>query len=209
MVKTSLTITADMSEILFVTRLYKARIAPSPVLGKTCLGIATEDRAGQSWSRQHGYAGYTSYASLDDLTRRASEIDQLEKKISHHVSCFAREAQFDLGGRKLVLDSLWINVMNKNAHHEAHVHPHSVISGTYYVSVPVGAGSIRFEDPRLCMMMAAPPRKSNARADNRLFFDIHPKNGMLLLWESWLRHGVKANASRQPRISLSFNYSAV
>ncbi len=29
---------------------------------------------------------------------------------------------------------------------------------------------------------------------------------MLLLWESWLRHGVEANGAREPRISVSFNY---
>lgn len=196
-----------MSEILFLTRLYKARIAAHAALGKTCLAIAAEDTAGQRWSRDHGYGGYTSYASLNDLPLRASLFDELEKKIAAHVKTFARELQFDLGGRKLALDSLWINVMNKAAIHAPHIHPHSVISGTYYVSVPPKSGAIRFEDPRLAMMMAAPPRKQSARPENRLFVDVEPKTGMLLLWESWLRHGVEANGARQPRISVSFNYS--
>jgi uncharacterized protein (TIGR02466 family) len=195
-----------MTEILFATRLYKARIAPSAQMGKTCLGIAAEDKAGQRWSREHGYGGYTSYASLNDLTQRASLFDELERKIARHVRLFARELQFDLGGRRLVLDSLWINVMNKGAVHAPHIHPHSVISGTYYVSVPPGSGAIRFEDPRLAMMMAAPPRKKKARPENRLFVDVEPKAGALLLWESWLRHGVEANGARGQRISVSFNY---
>ena len=100
MVKTSLTMTPRMSEILFATRLYKARIAPPPPLGKTCLGVAAEDKAGQRWSREHGYGGYTSYASLNDLPRRASLFDELEQKIARHVSAFARELQFDLGGKQ-------------------------------------------------------------------------------------------------------------
>ena len=195
-----------MTEILFATRLYKARIAPSAQMGKTCLGIAAEDKAGQRWSREHGYGGYTSYASLNDLTQRASLFDELERKIARHVRLFARELQFDLGGRKLGLDSLWINVMNKGAVHAPHIHPHSVISGTYYVSVPPGSGAIRFEDPRLAMMMAAPPRKKKARLENRLFVDVEPKAGTLLLWESWLRHGVEAYGARGQRISVSFNY---
>jgi uncharacterized protein (TIGR02466 family) len=195
-----------MTEILFATRLYKARIAPSAQMGKTCLGIAAEDKAGQRWSREHGYGGYTSYASLNDLTQRASLFDELERKIARHVRLFAGELQFDLGGKKLGLDSLWINVMNKGAVHAPHIHPHSVISGTYYVSVPPGSGAIRFEDPRLAMMMAAPPRKHRARPENRLFVDVEPKAGTLLLWESWLRHGVEANGARGQRISVSFNY---
>lgn len=196
-----------MSQILFPTRLYQNRIAIARDLEATCLAIATEDAAGRRWSRDHGYGGYTSYASLNDLTMRASIFDALEKKIAEHVAAFARELQFDLGGRKLALDSLWINVMNKGAIHAPHIHPHSAISGTYYVTVPPKSGAIRFEDPRLAMMMAAPARKKNARAENRAFVDIEPKAGQLLLWESWLRHGVETNKARGNRISISFNYA--
>jgi len=193
-------------ESRFVTRLYRGRIAPPRDLESTCLAIAAEDKAGQRWSRQHGYGGYTSYASLNDLPRRASIFAELETAIAKQVAAFARELQFDLGGRKLGLDSLWVNVMRKGAIHAPHIHPHSVISGTYYVAVPSNAGVIRFEDPRLAMMMAAPPRKPTARPENRLFVDVEPRPGLLLLWESWLRHGVEANGATGNRISVSFNY---
>jgi uncharacterized protein (TIGR02466 family) len=204
MVKISLT--GCMSEILFPTRLYKARI---PVLGgleQTCLGLAMDDNAGRRWSKDHGYSGYTSYASLNDLTRRASIFAELERAISGHVAKFARELQFELGGKKLALDSLWVNVMDKGAIHAPHIHPHAALSGTYYVTVPAKSGAIRFEDPRLPMMMAAPPRKQKASPANRLFVDVEPKPGMLLLWESWLRHGVETNRATGRRISVSFNY---
>ena len=197
-----------MSESLFATRLYKGSIAVARDLEKTCLAIAADDRAGQRWSKTHGYGGYTSYASLNDLTRRASIFASLERAISRHVGAFAREVQFDLGGRKLALDSLWINVMDRNAVHTPHIHPHSAVSGTYYVTAPPKSGAIRFEDPRLGLMMAAPPRKASARAENRSFVDVTPKPGMLLLWESWLRHGVEPNGARGRRISVSFNYSS-
>lgn len=198
-----------MFQTLFATRLYKAQLSPArnPVLEKTCLGLAAEDRAGQRWARDHDYGGYTSYASLNDLTRRASVIEELERDIARHVATFARDVQFELGGRKLKLDSLWVNVMDKDAIHAPHIHPHSAVSGTYYVTVPPKAGAIRFEDPRLAMMMAAPPRKKTARPENSSFIAVAPKAGMLLLWESWLRHGVEPNGAKRPRISISFNYA--
>ncbi len=198
-----------MFQTLFATRLYKTQLsrARNLILEKTCLGLAAEDRAGQRWARDHGYGGYTSYASLNDLTRRASVIEELERDIARHVALFARDAQFELGGRKLKLDSLWVNVMDKDAIHAPHIHPHSAISGTYYVMVPPKAGAIRFEDPRLAMMMAAPPRKKTARPENSSFIAVAPKAGMLLLWESWLRHGVEPNGAKRPRISISFNYA--
>ena len=196
-------------QTLFTTRLYQASLAKgrNAALEKTCLGLAAEDKAGRRWAREHGYGGYTSYASLNDLTRRASVIGELEEDIARHVARFARDAEFDLGGRRLKLDSLWVNVMEKGAIHGPHIHPHAVVSGTYYVTVPGRAGAIRFEDPRLPMMMAAPPRKKNARLENRNFVTVSPRPGMLLLWESWLRHGVEPNAARRPRISISFNYA--
>ena len=159
MVNNSLTKTQmRKSESLFVTRLHKARIAPPRDLEGTCLAIAAEDKAGQRWSREHGYGGYTSYASLNDLPLRASIFGDLERAIARHVAAFARELQFEMSGRKLTLDSLWVNVMQKGAIHAPHIHPHSVISGTYYVTVPPKSGAIRFEDPRLPMMMPRHPK---------------------------------------------------
>jgi uncharacterized protein (TIGR02466 family) len=195
-----------MSDLLFPTSLYRGRIAVAQGLTETCRGLAAEDLAGQRWSKKHGYGGYTSYASLNDLTSRASLIADLEKRIARHVSAFARELQFDLGGRRLKPDSLWVNVMDKGAIHAPHIHPHAVISGTYYVAAPPRAGAIRFEDPRLPLMMAAPAKRETARLPNRRFVEVSPKPGMLLLWESWLRHGVEANGTGR-RISISFNYA--
>src|SRR5215469_1013976 len=97
------------SESLFATKLYRGHIASPRDLGDTCLAIAAEDKAGQRWSRAHGYGGYTSYASLNDLARRASIFAELEADIARHVALFARDVEFDLGGRKLRLDSLWVN----------------------------------------------------------------------------------------------------
>src|SRR5215475_4521098 len=109
MVNNSLTIKPmAKSQSLFVTQLYQTRIAPPRDLEGTCLAIAAEDRAGQRWSRDHGYGGYTSYASLNDLPQRASIFADLDRSIARHVASFARELQFDLGGRQLKLDSLWV-----------------------------------------------------------------------------------------------------
>jgi uncharacterized protein (TIGR02466 family) len=195
-------------QALFPTRLYSAIIKSPRGLAETCLSIAAEDKAGRRWARDHGYSGYTSYASLNDLTARASVFAELENAIARHVAGFARKSEFDLSGRKLKLDSLWINVMEKSAVHTPHIHPHSVVSGTYYVTAPQGSGVIRFEDPRLPMLMAAPPKKQKARLQNRTFVDVVPKAGMLLLWESWLRHGIEPNRAKGRRISVSFNYRA-
>ena len=92
---------------LFVTKLYRSALAgvDNAALLKSCLIIANDDEAGRGWSREHGYKGYTSYASLDDLPQRDPEFSALVKVLDKHAAAFARELHFDLGRRKLKLDS--------------------------------------------------------------------------------------------------------
>jgi uncharacterized protein (TIGR02466 family) len=104
---------------------------------------------------------------------------------------------------------LWVNVLRGGGGHSGHIHPHSVISGTFYVAVPPGSGALKLEDPRLPMMMAAPPRAADAPEALRQFVYAEPKRGSLFLWESWLRHEVASGPkSTGERISISFNYRA-
>ena len=187
---------------LFATNLYEAELNDEALLADLTHSIrtlATDDAAGQRWSREHRYAGYTSYASLNDLPRRDPAFAELAKALFRHAAKFAQECAFDLK-RKPRLDSLWVNLLKAGGHHSGHVHPHSIISGTLYVEVPKGSGAIRFEDPRLPLMMAAP-----SRADT--FVTVQPRPGLLLLWESWLRHEVVAGSGRGERLSISFNFA--
>jgi uncharacterized protein (TIGR02466 family) len=200
-------------ESLFVTRLYRAALAElgkavdSTELEASCLSIAEDDTAGQVWSEENGYPGYTSYASLDDLPWRFPIFKDLVKVLDKHVAAFVKDLELDLDGKKLKLDSLWINILPTGGIHTSHLHPHSVISGTTYVTVPKGASAIKFEDPRLPMMMAAPTREADARTELRNFIYIAPEAGEVLLWESWLRHEVALNMADEERISVSFNYA--
>lgn len=202
-----------MAEIksLFVTKLYRASIAEAKALNvdllKACRAIAADDVAGRAWSTEKGYKGYTSYASLDDLPRRDPTFAALKKELDKHASTFSKALHLDLGARRLKLDSIWINVLDPGGVHTSHIHPHSVLSGTYYVETPAGASALKLEDPRLPMMMAAPPRAEDAPEAERTFVYVAPSAGDVLMWESYLRHEVTPNAAKKPRVSVSFNYS--
>jgi uncharacterized protein (TIGR02466 family) len=198
---------------LFATPVYEASLTTdryfenfNAELEASCRMLAEEDAAGRAWSKAHGYGGYTSYASLDDLPQRATVFAELKAKLDRHAKAFAKDLAFDLGGGRLKLDSLWVNILKAGAAHSGHIHPHSVISGTVYVSTPKGASALKLEDPRLPLMMAAPPRLSDAPEDARAFVYLAPEPGTVFMWESWLRHEVPANQAKSDRISISFNY---
>jgi uncharacterized protein (TIGR02466 family) len=199
-----------MAEIktLFVTKLYRAAVegADLRALNASCRVIAAEDEAGKAWSKAKGYRGYTSYASLNDLPKRDPEFSTLAKLLDKHAAAFARELNF-ASARKLKLDSIWITVLEPGGAHSGHIHPHSVLSGTFYVDVPPGASALKLEDPRLAMMMAAPPRRDDAPESERTFVYVTPKAGDVLMWESFVRHEVPANGAKKARVSVSFNFA--
>jgi uncharacterized protein (TIGR02466 family) len=206
-----------MSEVLslFATRVYRAALGgrnPQEVLSdlaQACAVLENEDSAGRKWCRDNNYKGYTSYASLSDLPMRNPAFEVLRRALDKHVATFGEEVGFDLAGGRLKLDSLWVNVLPSGGVHSGHIHPHSVVSGTFYVSVPQGSASLKLEDPRLSMMMAAPTRKQDSARDLQPFVFLTPQEGEVILWESWLRHEVVLNRSKSARVSISFNYAWV
>ena len=106
----------------------------------------------------------------------------------------------------------WTNINRFGDYHNLHNHPHSWLSGTYYVNVPndeasIGSRSdlnpneISFFDPR-------PQANMNSISlDNQVDpeFRVKPKSGELLLWPSFLHHLVHPNLCHNERISISFN----
>ena len=194
---------------LFATPFYEDLLGDAALveeLAHSCRTLAADDVAGRRWSKAHGYPGYTSYASLADLPARDPVFADLVRVLNRHVGRFAEACAFDLGGKRLKLDSLWVNVLKRGGTHSGHIHPASVVSGTVYVAVPPGSGALKLEDPRLPMMMAAPSRRDDAGEQLANFVYAQPSPGSVFLWESWLRHEVVANAARDERISISFNY---
>ena len=175
-------------------------------LARAIRQLAVDDTAGRRWCAENAYRGYTSYGSLNDLPQRFPEFAELKRHLDRHAVAYAKALNFDLA-RKPRLDNLWVNILKPGASHSGHIHPHSVLSGTVYVAIPKGASALKLEDPRLPLMMAAPPRSADAPEEARSFIYLQPQAGTILMWESWLRHEVPANGARQERISVSFNYA--
>jgi len=189
-----------MTRSLFATQLYETDLSDEARLADLAHSIRTlaeDDKAGRRWSKEHRYAGYTSYASLNDLPKRDPAFADLGKLLTRHATAFARELGWE---RKPKLDSLWVNLLKSGGQHSGHIHLHCILSGSFYVEVPEGSGAIRFEDPRLPLMMAAPTRPDT-------FVTVEPRPGLLLLWESWLRHEVLAGTGHGERLSISFNFA--
>ncbi len=196
----------------FPTLVYRRALLPSRnarfnrTLADECQGLAAADEAGRRWSARNYLGGYTSYGSHDRLHLVSSVFAALRQRIDPHVKAFTRRLHYDLQGRTLAMTDCWLNVMPAGVVHSLHLHPASIISGTYYVSVPRGSGALKFEDPRLSRQMAAPARRADAPRAFRAHISLPAKPGDLVLFESWLRHEVPPARFEGERVSISFNY---
>jgi uncharacterized protein (TIGR02466 family) len=169
--------------------------------------LREDDGAGRRWSATNYPGGYTSYGSTHRLQRISPTFETLQRKLQRHVKAFATAVQWDLEGRELAMTDCWVNIMSRQVVHGLHLHPLSTLSGTYYVEVPAGSPGLKFEDPRLDRFMAAPPRRIDARRENRPWVTVPAVAGQLALFESWLRHEVVPNPIAAERVSVSFNYN--
>lgn len=202
---------------VFPSSLYQAPLGPSRArtarlnreLEKEAGQIHAADDEGRAWSKKNYANGFTSYGSMDQLHVFSSTFEDLRRQLDAHVYRFARALEMDIPVRQLQMSSCWVNIMGKNATHTMHIHPLSVISGTYYVKVPKGASGLKFEDPRMVHFMASPPRKLRASLANQRFVTLTPRSGDVVLFESWMKHEVPPSAVKEERISVSFNYDWV
>jgi uncharacterized protein (TIGR02466 family) len=155
------------------------------------------DRKGEKWSNILGWH------SVNNLHERSSFYDftQIIHKNVLEVATFLR---WDLHKFAINITTCWAIVNGKLASNSVHNHPNSILSGVYYLKAPESCGSIFFSDPRPASQMLIPPvTEFNLWTFPKVSYK--PREGTMLLFPSWLLHGVEMNMSEEVRISLSFN----
>jgi uncharacterized protein (TIGR02466 family) len=101
------------------------------------------------------------------------------------------------------VNRLWANLNKYSNYNLNHIHPGCLISGVYYTKVPENSGAIYFNNPvgNFCGLT----RFISNNPELKSFREFPAEEGDLLLFPSWLDHGVLPNMSDGERISISFN----
>ena len=79
---------------LFATPIAEAKLQTASLvdeLEQAIWMLEEGDAAGAGWCEAEGYDGYTSYASLDDLPRRAPAFAALQAELDELAAAFAHE----------------------------------------------------------------------------------------------------------------------
>lgn len=133
-----------------------------------------------------------------NLTELQNEIENSLFYFLNHLKC-GLKTDFSI--------TSWLNVFDNGIMEQEHSHAGSIISGTYYVSSDNTENSGCFY---------IPDHISERPITRKLFslnYDIEnciiPEEGNIILFESWMRHGINPNKTNKPRISIAFNIGQI
>jgi uncharacterized protein (TIGR02466 family) len=137
----------------------------------------------------------------------SEDMEVLEKpqfaalKSAIYAACASALGEMGKGESKFYLQS-WINMHDRGGFNFLHMHEGSLLSGSFYLSVPAGSGQFVFRDPRAGVINGSiKGGVPNGHADVHLT----PSAGLLVLFPCWMEHYVEPHDSDEPRITLAFN----
>jgi len=196
--------------VLFPSLLFKSRVDDEDFLKdvkEKVLAATKDENAGTIAGDPKDPLGWYSF---DDLHQREG-FEQV------HSFCLKEAAAvfayYDYKVEQVYLTSMWANVGFRPLYcHMNHTHPNSIFSGVWHVSTPnLGtqfAQTTTFSDPRPAARVIEPSVNKDHAAHNSGTVSPIVNNGSLLMFPSWLPHGVQQSYQDYngiPRITISFN----
>ncbi len=166
--------------------------------------LILERKASQPSRHTNGHEGWRS--SDDVLKWPSPAVQTLQAWI---VEAFKKATQSTSRGQDYsgsIRISCWANVNHSGDFKAVHRHPNSAWSGVYYVDAQQPedtsnrSGHIHFQDPRCGAGMC--PDAFDLFGQQR---ELQPSTGQMLLFPSWLPHGLSPYHGKGERISIAFN----
>lgn len=146
-----------------------------------------------TWDDLHGHQDFIHLSELV-LKETYQVMDFLKVKRDNHY-----------------ITGMWANITNPNHRHPLHLHPNSFLSGILYIKVPEKAGGTVFPDPRPAARVFEPSYEQMFEWNSGRF-TFPATKGTMLIWPSWMQHGVERGFTEddtQDRIAIAFNVQMI
>tara|TARA_B100000287_G_C20628136_1_gene778671 strand:+ start:131 stop:781 length:651 start_codon:yes stop_codon:yes gene_type:complete len=152
----------------------------------------------------------------DPTGNTATNVNGWQSKADYHLKESTVKTTLSRGlskiggfreGYGLRLNGMWININPPGALNNGHNHPNCDLAGVYWIKTQPDCGKIEFENPNYYNHPNVQGYSDDLIQGCELFpaYDFEPRAGQILLFPSYLRHGVHVNRSNEDRISCSFN----
>jgi len=187
----------------FPTSIWRFNVAGYETLNQKLMQLIEDERQ-RDPTGMSGRSTVLGWHSTDQLHHRP-ELKEFVAILHASVDEVGRAYRLDTNRASLELATCWALVNGKLASSVVHCHPNSFLSGVYYVNAFEDSGDIFFQDPRhAAYMFPCPVTEFAPWTLRRVAY--RPRSGGMLIFPSWLYHGVEPNLSDTPRISMSFNF---
>jgi uncharacterized protein (TIGR02466 family) len=178
-------------------------LSPIPVYhAETGYAVTSNDiKTCQEFSLQNNDFNYFSndFNILED--EKLSEISAI---IHAHI----RKYQLEICGMELqnfyITDS-WIALTPPGGKHVIHNHPNAILSGTFYINVPNNSALLFYSEVEMFRNFKFWFDYSKETDYNKTAHRVPVQNSDIVIFPSWLNHGVEVNQSTEDRIVIGFN----
>ena len=187
----------------FPTSIWRFNVPDHETLNAKLMRLIAEERQ-RDPTGMGGRSTRLGWHSTDRLHHHPG-MQEFVTILKENVAEVVRAYRVDTTKVTVELATCWAIVNGKLASGVIHCHPNSFLSGVYYVNTNDDSGDIFFQDPRhVASMWSCPVTEHTPWTIRQVTY--HPVSGGMLIFPSWLYHGVEPNLSDAPRISMSFNF---
>jgi uncharacterized protein (TIGR02466 family) len=183
-------------ELIFPTPLYYSYVEGEKLneVQKEILNVYNkiEWKSPPDWNDTHDLS--TDNFETDDIEKY--DMVAFRKMLHEELEIYCEYLNYEI--KKYRIES-WFTKFKPGDFAHNHLHMPAHISGCYYLLTNGDDGDIYFENPNSCVTSTLCYRKTASRWTHK------PEVGKLLLFPSWLRHGVFKNNTNSDRSSFSFN----
>jgi len=173
------------------------------------------------------YLDVTRKVSKKFITKRKKEVDlnpnypvYMTEAINYdpemlEFSNFVAQAGWDiLNSQGYAMDmfntyfaEMWTQEHHQHSAMEKHIHGNGVVlSGFYFLDVPKNSSRVIFHEPKDSKTITNLPEKNMADATHASsMINFVPKEGQLIITNSWLPHSFTKNISKKPLRFIHFN----
>jgi len=185
--------------VLFPTPLFSFQLTDHEKLDQQLLSVIEQLRRQDAGRVASNVLGWHSRGNLFDL----EEVKPFRELVNGAIAECAKALGYDQVPIRPA--NCWANINPKYASNKIHDHANCLFSGVYYLKAPQNCGTVMFYDPRDARTFYKPSVQNfTAYTADAVAHAAEP--GLLLIFPSWLKHGVEPNLSDDDRISVSFNY---
>ena len=134
-----------------------------------------------------------------------TKLKRIKEFCEQHLKIYVKKIINPKEDLDLYITQSWVNVTKPGERHQTHCHPNSIVSGAFYIETDIDQ-KLSFYDPNAKMkhVLKLDPKIPTFWNSNAWVYTVG--NAQLLLFPSWIDHGVEPNEKQtKDVISISFN----